>query len=49
MSDPFASLSSEERLLLRRQEQPRWTPPMLATLTDDHFSDPGWILSLIHI
>lgn len=43
MSDPFASLSSEERLLLRRQEQPRWTPPMLATLTEDHFSDPGWI------
>jgi bifunctional non-homologous end joining protein LigD len=25
------------------RKQPRWVEPMLATLTDEYFSDPGWI------
>lgn len=24
-------------------KQPAWVQPMLATLTKDHFSDPGWV------
>jgi bifunctional non-homologous end joining protein LigD len=28
---------------LRPQEQPAWTAPMLAVLTDQRFSDSGWI------
>jgi DNA ligase D-like protein (predicted ligase) len=27
----------------KTQEMPSWIPPMLATLTEDRFSDPGWI------
>src|SRR5213075_1218967 len=26
-----------------RPDQPRWLDPELATLTQDRFSDPGWI------
>ena len=37
------SLPREEAEKLRRVEQPRWTTPMLATLTDERFSDPDWI------
>jgi bifunctional non-homologous end joining protein LigD len=33
----------EEGAPLRRNAQPRWTQPMLATLTDRRFSDPEWI------
>ena len=43
MSDPFASLSDDERRLLKRSRRPRTVNPMLAVLTDDRFSDPGWI------
>src|SRR6266487_1871910 len=28
---------------LRPREQPEWTAPMLAVLTHQRFSDPGWI------
>ena len=28
---------------LREQSGPQWRPPMLATLTEDRFSDPEWI------
>ena len=31
------------RSLLRRTKQPDWVPPMLATLTEERFSDPSWI------
>ncbi len=31
------------RHLLKQAKQPDWTPPMLATLTEQRFSDPGWI------
>lgn len=43
MSDPFDALPAEARRKLREQEQPRWVDPMLATLTDERFSDPDWI------
>ena len=33
----------DERNLLERAAQPDWLQPMLATLTDDRFSDPHWI------
>lgn len=36
-------LTQEERRLVRAQKQPEWAAPTLATLTDDYFSDAGWI------
>ncbi|MCB0963459.1 MAG: non-homologous end-joining DNA ligase [Acidimicrobiales bacterium] len=36
-------LDDDDRALLRRQEAPDWVEPMLATLTDEPFSDPGWV------
>jgi bifunctional non-homologous end joining protein LigD len=32
-----------ERRLLRRRRHPEWAKPMLATLTDQRFSDPAWV------
>ncbi len=43
MSDPFHVLSDASRTKLRKRKQPSWTAPMLATLTEEPFSDPGWI------
>ncbi len=43
MSDPLSSLSSEARHRLRQAPLPEWIDPMLATLTDQVFSDAGWI------
>jgi len=43
MKDILAELPAELRELLRRKDQPAWTQPMLATLTDRRFSDDGWI------
>lgn len=37
------ALSATERDDLSRSEMPRWTAPMLATLTDERFSSPDWI------
>lgn len=37
------SLPDEERVLLRRRRHPQWVQPMLATLTEDRFSDPDWL------
>ncbi len=37
------ALPEEARGLMVRQSQPKWIPPMLATLTERRFSDPGWI------
>jgi DNA ligase D-like protein (predicted ligase) len=42
-ADPFADLSEEERLLLRPAPLPERVEPMLAVLTEERFSDPGWI------
>jgi len=39
----LASLPEAERKLLRKRRPPAWIPPMLATLTDLRFSDPGWV------
>ena len=41
--DPSKLIAEPERELLRRCSQPRWTSPMLATLTDERFSDEDWI------
>jgi DNA ligase D-like protein (predicted ligase) len=41
--DPFAILSPEARRRARTERLPDWTPPMLATLTQDRFSDPAWV------
>jgi bifunctional non-homologous end joining protein LigD len=43
MTDPFAVLSAEARRQLRKRQQPSWAGPMLATLTNERFSDPDWI------
>ena len=40
---PFATLRPEVRARLRRAPMPEWIPPMLATLTERRFSDPGWL------
>lgn len=36
-------LSAAERQDVRERAQPEWTAPMLATLTDEYFSDEEWI------
>mgnify|MGYP006309108089 FL=1 len=43
MKEPFASLPEAARDKLQRKGMPDWTAPMLATLTDDHFSSEEWI------
>lgn len=43
MSDPFRALSADLRGRLRKRDHPAWIQPMLATLTDDPFSDEAWI------
>jgi bifunctional non-homologous end joining protein LigD len=40
---PLTRLDADERSCLRAGRQPAWTEPMLATLTDERFSDPDWI------
>lgn len=41
--DPFAELSGAERALLAPAPAPRSVVAMAATLTDERFSDPGWV------
>jgi bifunctional non-homologous end joining protein LigD len=41
--DPFARLPPGARSRLRPAPHPAWVDPMLATLTDRRFSDPGWL------
>lgn len=43
MSDLFDALSPEAHEELRKRSQPGWTAPVVATLTDEPFSDPDWI------
>jgi bifunctional non-homologous end joining protein LigD len=43
MRDPLAGLPEQAREQAVAAEQPSWTDPMLATLTDRRFSDPGWV------
>lgn len=41
--DPFAILGPEARRRVRPERLPDWSAPMLATLTQDRFSDPRWV------
>lgn len=43
MSDWRDGLSDGEREAIQRQAMPRWTAPMLATLTDARFSSADWV------
>ncbi|MFW6010792.1 MAG: ATP-dependent DNA ligase, partial [Gemmatimonadota bacterium] len=43
MTDLLDGLSDAERDAVKETAQPDWTAPMLATLHDEPFSDPGWI------
>lgn len=43
MTDFFKSLSKEEKKLIVKSPFPEWYDPMLATLTNERFSDPDWI------
>lgn len=43
MSDWQEALTADERDALKKSGHPDWMSPMLATLTDKRFSDPGWI------
>jgi bifunctional non-homologous end joining protein LigD len=43
VTDPFATLSDDERALLRPAPRPEWVEPMKAVLTHTPFSDPAWI------
>ncbi|GAA5480842.1 non-homologous end-joining DNA ligase [Haloferula sargassicola] len=43
MSDRFDILGDESRQLLKKQNHPGWCGPMLATLTEDYFSNDDWI------
>jgi bifunctional non-homologous end joining protein LigD len=42
-SDPFAALSPQERALLRPAPLPGRVEAMTAVLTEERFSDPGWV------
>ena len=42
-ADPFASLSADERALLRPARLPEKVEPMKAVLTEERFSDPAWV------
>ena len=43
MMDPLQFIPEAVRAQVRRRRQPSWAAPMLATLTERRFSDPGWI------
>lgn len=43
MTDLRARLPADAATSLKKARQPAWVEPMLATLTKDYFSDPGWV------
>lgn len=43
MTSALDRLPPRAKQRLRPREQPEWTAPMLAVLTNQRFSDPGWI------
>ncbi len=43
VADPFASLTNQERSLLRPQSRPDWVEPMKAVRTDERFSRDDWV------
>jgi len=42
-ASPLESLPAEAKVRLRRRPPPAWMAPMLATLTEQRFSRPGWL------
>jgi bifunctional non-homologous end joining protein LigD len=43
MTDPLQLLPAQAQRVLVKAPPPSWIDPMLATLTERRFSDPGWI------
>jgi DNA ligase D-like protein (predicted ligase) len=43
MTGPLDGLSEDARKRLVKARPPTWIDPMLATLTERRFSDPGWV------
>src|SRR4051812_31575218 len=43
MNRLLSALPAAARERLRPYADAEWAPPMLATLTEDRFSDPGWL------
>jgi bifunctional non-homologous end joining protein LigD len=43
VTDVRARVPEDAVKSLRKARQPAWVVPMLATLTKDYFSDPGWV------
>ena len=43
MTDPLSNLSKAERSRLKPAADTSWMPPMLATLSHNHFSSEAWI------
>src|SRR5216110_3399570 len=43
MNKLLDALPKDLRGKLKKKRQPSWSAPMLATLTDERFSDPGWL------
>lgn len=43
MNNLLAGLPDEQKKKLLKTMEPDWEGPMLATLTHNYFSDPGWI------
>src|SRR5947207_13642154 len=41
--DPLDALPATAKARLRKRAEPKWFPPMLATLTDERFSREGWL------
>ena len=43
MNDIFNQIPENEKRKITKEKQPTWLEPMLATLTDERFSDENWI------
>lgn len=43
MKELMSIIPEQQRGLVERVRQPTWVEPMLATLTENYFSDPDWI------
>jgi DNA ligase D-like protein (predicted ligase) len=46
MDESLLARLGTDRAKLRRTPMPRWTPPMLATLAKEVFSDPRWVYEI---
>ncbi len=43
MPEIFEKIPAKRKSKIQKKQQPEWTSPMLATLTNKRFSDPDWI------